>query len=470
MIRLIKTSVHGWTNVFSGHPVLEAELEGLSSTELAEHGDVRACLEKLSETFEALAPGRVEENEDEEGAWGNFLGNLKAGRQMSLGDLIGGIAVGLQSLDDDRVPRVFGNRLIESLDSERLYVAYHFQKIGVTAISNTVRLINNMVAEPGKCVQQIAQLLEHFSNPASLGGLELLSRRMIEFAEDRDIPWRVMDSPAGMVFFGQGRKQIRYLNGVSDKDSAIAHGIALSRIETLRMLYHKQIRLVTSKKVDSVDKALQAATGIGYPVIINPLHRHAEFQDFCLLSNVEEVRKRASFLIGKGGHLLVQEAGSVSMVFYRLVVIGGRSILAFSLSQKNTHECVSISDIHPDNRRMAERAVSAMGLNSAEVIMAAEDVEQSWVDGEIVIFDVEAGLPNRKEWSEKQVGVVASASIDFLFPKGRDGRIPIAAVTGTNGKTTTCRMLDHILLTQGRCSGVATTEGVSGREGNQWSG
>ena len=55
---------------------------------------------------------------------------------------------------------------------------------------------------------------------------------------------------------------------------------------------------------------------------------------------------------------------------------------------------------------------------------------------------------------------VGGAVVDMLFPPGAPTRVPIAAVTGTNGKTTTSRMLAHILKLSGRTVGLTSTDGV----------
>jgi cyanophycin synthetase len=61
---------------------------------------------------------------------------------------------------------------------------------------------------------------------------------------------------------------------------------------------------------------------------------------------------------------------------------------------------------------------------------------------------------------EQTGGITAPALLDRLFPSGQTGRIPIAAVTGVNGKTTTTRLIAHILTCARRCVGMTCTEGI----------
>lgn len=118
--------------------------------------------------------------------------------------------------------------------------------------------------------------------------------------------------------------------------------------------------------------------------------------------------------------------------------------------------------VHPDNRTMAERAVGAVGLDVGGVDFLTEDVTRSWkeVGGAIVEVNAAPGFRMHVAPSEGQPRDVAGAVMDMLFPTGRPARIPIAAITGTNGKTTTSRMVAHILKGAGHHVGLTTTDGV----------
>lgn len=77
---------------------------------------------------------------------------------------------------------------------------------------------------------------------------------------------------------------------------------------------------------------------------------------------------------------------------------------------------------------------------------------------QILDFDLN---PRLERWTSdgQALDQAAVALLTWLFPDGRDGRIPIIAVTGTNGKTTTCHMIESILRGAGWCTGVATSLG-----------
>jgi cyanophycin synthetase len=118
--------------------------------------------------------------------------------------------------------------------------------------------------------------------------------------------------------------------------------------------------------------------------------------------------------------------------------------------------------IHEDNRLMAERAVKAIGLDVGGVDFISPDITRSYreVGGAIVEINAAPGFRMHIAPTEGKPRDVAGPVIDMLFPRGTRYRIPLAAVTGTNGKTTTTRMVGHILKLSGYTVGMATTDGV----------
>ena len=118
--------------------------------------------------------------------------------------------------------------------------------------------------------------------------------------------------------------------------------------------------------------------------------------------------------------------------------------------------------IHYDNRIMAERGVRAIGLDVGGVDYISPDISRSYkeVGGAIVEINAAPGFRMHTAPTEGTPRDVAGPVIDMLFPSGTPYRIPIAAVTGTNGKTTTTRMVGHMLKLSGHTVGMATSDGV----------
>ena len=124
---------------------------------------------------------------------------------------------------------------------------------------------------------------------------------------------------------------------------------------------------------------------------------------------------------------------------------------------------VDLTDvIHPDNADMARRAARAIGLDVAGIDFITDDITKSHKEEGGIICEVNAAPGFRMHTNPAQGTPrdVAGPVLDMLFPTGTPARIPILAVTGTNGKTTTSRMLAHIYKLSGQHVGLATTDGV----------
>ncbi|MDO9075789.1 MAG: cyanophycin synthetase [Rubrivivax sp.] len=142
----------------------------------------------------------------------------------------------------------------------------------------------------------------------------------------------------------------------------------------------------------------------------------------------------------------------------------GRQVLLRSTANLSTGgTAADVTDvIHPDNREMAVRAVTAIGLDVGGVDFLCPDITESYktVGGGICEINAAPGFRMHVAPSEGTPRDAAGPVIDMLFPPGTASRVPIAAITGTNGKTTTSRMLAHITKMAGFTPGLTTTDGV----------
>lgn len=119
-------------------------------------------------------------------------------------------------------------------------------------------------------------------------------------------------------------------------------------------------------------------------------------------------------------------------------------------------------EIHPENVWLAQRVVKIIGLDVAGLDIVTTDISRPLreVDGVIVEVNAAPGFRMHVAPSQGIARNVAGAVIDMLFPHEQSSRIPILSVTGTNGKTTTTRLLAHIYKQTGKVIGYTTTDGT----------
>src|SRR5271169_6059074 len=145
-------------------------------------------------------------------------------------------------------------------------------------------------------------------------------------------------------------------------------------------------------------------------------------------------------------------------------VPAGQVVLLRSTANLSTGgTATDVTDIiHPDNRDMAVRAVRAIGLDVGGVDFLSKDITESYrsIGGGICEVNAAPGFRMHVSPSEGKGRDVAAPVVNMLFPPGVSARVPIAAVTGTNGKTTTARMLAHLTKMGGYTPGLTTTDGV----------
>jgi cyanophycin synthetase len=165
-----------------------------------------------------------------------------------------------------------------------------------------------------------------------------------------------------------------------------------------------------------------------------------------------KVDEAAIDLLKKQGYTV--EDAPEEGAFVKLVATGNMSTGGISIDR--TFEA------HEENVEIAEEAARVVGLDVAGIDFLTPDISQPVREtgGAIVEVNAAPGFRMHTHPTEGEPQYVAKAVMDLLFPPGTPARIPIVAVTGSNGKTTTVRMLAHVFKNMGRRVGMTSTDGI----------
>ncbi|HEU4885373.1 MAG TPA: cyanophycin synthetase, partial [Longimicrobium sp.] len=119
-------------------------------------------------------------------------------------------------------------------------------------------------------------------------------------------------------------------------------------------------------------------------------------------------------------------------------------------------------EIHPDNVTACEMAAGVVGLDIAGIDVLSPDITVPFRENGAVIIEVNAapGLRMHTHPTEGTPRYVGAPIIEMLYPPGQPYTIPVIAITGTNGKTTTTRLTAHLFRQTGKTVGFTTTDGV----------
>lgn len=255
----------------------------------------------------------------------------------------------------------------------------------------------------------------------------------------------------------------------------------------------KGVRLNLTSE-EEIKKAFKEASKFSSGIIVE---KYVEGRDFRILvvgGKVRAVSERLPARVtGDGVHSIKELVGIVNMDKNRgdehekpLTKIKLDSVALNLLSKKNMSadtvpkkgEVISLREnanlstggvaidctdkIHPENAELAVRAARAIGLDIAGIDVVAQDISKSILDtgGAVVEVNTAPGIRMHLYPSVGKPRNVAKDIVDLLFPDEESCKFPIVSVTGTNGKTTTVRLIQHVLSLTGKCVGMTSTSGT----------
>jgi cyanophycin synthetase len=521
-LAIVETRVYRGPNVWSYDPAVHLVVD-LGSLEDYPSNTLPGFVDGLL----ALLPG-IAEHSCSRGRKGGFVERLREGTW--LGHVAEHVALQLQQVAGADIRRGKTRQVPGHLGRYNVVYGFADERVGLAAGRLAVRLVNHLV-EPDPDLD-FDRELEAFLLGAERTAFGPSTQAILDEAVSRDIPYIRLNEHS-LVQLGQGVHQQRIRATMTSRTGALAVDVAGDKELTTRLLAAAGLPVPRSESVRSVERAVEVADRIGYPVVVKPLDGN-HGRGVCLdLVDADAVRTAFPVASGESRRGWVVVENHVVGRDYRVLVVGGRMVaiaervpahvvgdglhtvrelvdetnadprrgvghekvltritlddkaeqlvrdqghamdavpaagamVKLALTGNMSTGGISIDrtfEAHPDNVEIAEEAARVVGLDVAGIDFICPDVSQPVRETGGAICEVNAA-PGLRMHTHPTVGepqFVAKPVVDLLFPPGAPSRVPIVAVTGTNGKTTTSRMVAHIFKGMGRKVGMTSTDGV----------
>jgi cyanophycin synthetase len=383
-------------NIWASFPVLEAWVD-LGALKDSPSDELPGFNDRLK----AWLPSMIE-HRCSVGERGGFFERLRRGTYQA--HILEHVALELQSLAGTEVG--FGRTRETSEDGVyKVAIEYEQEDLARAALEAGRELCLAAVHDrPFDVVARVHQLAELAGRLRPSPGTNAILRA----AEKRKIPVRRLNGD-GLLQLGHGVRQRRIWAAQTDRTSALSESIARDNELTRSML---------------------EAAGIPVPV-------------------------EAS-----------SSGGLRPPLGWRLLVAGGRLIAAVRRATDSSDTGAAADDVtdqvHPEVIARAIEAAKVVGLDVAGIDVIATDLSRPLEaqGGSVAAVDPRPDIDPYLALNSRASLGLGEALVGQLFPEGQIGRIPIAGVTGVNGKTTTTRLLAHIVGRTSRTVGMTCTDGI----------
>src|ERR1700722_1773552 len=488
-MRILDRSVYVGPSLYAHFPVIRLELDlgALESWPTSRLGP--GFVDALAAALPGLAEHGCSYKEP-----GGFFRRMREDEGTWLGHVLEHVAIELQNIAGEEV--TFGKTRSSGAPGVYTVVYEYAQRDeGIAAGDLGLRLLCSLLpaairpegSVPADWNWQEAR--DEFIRFAQRRALGPSTAALVRAAESRGIPWLRLNDQS-LVQLGHGKYQQRIQATVTSRTSHIAVELASDKEETNKILATLGLPVPKQEVVQGFVVAREHSRSVIVETFL-------EGDDHRLLvvngELVAATRRTPGHVVGDGRHTIAQLIEMVNQdprrgvghekVLTRLeldaqaqkmldragleagsIPAPGNVVYLRSTANLSTGgTATDVTDvIHPDNREMAERAVRAIGLDVGGVDFLSKDITESYrtIGGGICEVNAAPGFRMHVAPSEGRGRDVAAPVVAMLFPPGAAARVPIAAITGTNGKTTTARMLAHLAKMGGYTPGLTTTDGV----------
>jgi UDP-N-acetylmuramyl tripeptide synthase len=431
-------------NMWANFPVLEAWVD------LGPYKDSPSDeLPGFNDRLKAWLPSMIEHH-CSVGERGGFFERLRRGTYQA--HILEHVSLELQCLAGTDVG--FGRARETSTEGVyKVVIEYDYEELGLAALEAGRRLclaaIHDLPFDVAAEVERLSDLHRRLTPKAETAAL-------VKAAKRRRIPVRFLNGE-GLIQLGYGTRQHRLQGSQTDRTSATAEAIARDNQLTRNLLRAIGVPVPAGEAVASAAAAWEAAQELNGPVSVRPQFGKERRPEWSGLRTEAEVT--AAFeAAADGARVLVEEC--LPGATHRLLIVGGRMVAAVRSDDGGAVEVTA--GVHPEVAGRAVEAARVIGLDVAAVEVVTEDVGRPLEEkGAVRAVHTQPDLLEFLRPASGEPQPVAEAIIATLFPEGENGRIPVVSITGTNGKTTTTRLIAHILGQAYRLVGMACSESIS---------
>ena len=418
------------------------DLYGVSTRDLPQFNE--ALLELLPSLADYLVPT---------GQPGGFAQRLREGTYLAR--VIEHVTLGLQCLAG--APVAFGRtRPVTGKPGQyRIVCAYQLEKVAQPAFALAVDIVDALAHgrpfDLAPRLDELREIAEHYAIGTSTAAV-------LAAAQERGIPVTRITEDANLFQLGWGVKQKRIQATITGDTGTIAVRIASDKQLTRQLLHEAGVPVPQGEAVTTIEDALRVAHRLNGPVTVKPLDANQGKGVTVACRTDAGIEQAYAYARKFGRHVIVERF--VEGLDYRVLVAGGK-VAAASLRQAGgTAE--DVTDLLPDStRRLCVRAAAKIGLDVAGIDIVCRDIAVPLADqgGAVIEVNAAPGIRMHQHPSSGTPRDAGDAIVQGLMGDS-DGRIPIIACTGTNGKTTTTLLMAHTVRLAGRVTGVTTTHGV----------
>jgi cyanophycin synthetase len=431
-------------NIWADFPVLEAWVD-LGALKDSPSDELPGFTERLTVWLPSLIEHRCSV-----GTRGGFFERLRRGTYQA--HILEHVSLELQTLAGTEVG--FGRTRESSEDGVyKVAIEYEEEELARACLESAREL----------CLAAVHDL--PFDVPATLAKLRELAAlvcpgpevsAVIRAARKRHIPVLRLDG-GSLLQLGHGSRQRRVLGGQTDRTGALAESIADDVELTRSLLRATGVPVPDCRPVASAEEAWAAAQELGLPVVVRPRYQSRGQGTGDALATREQVVGAYEALAEEVSSILVERV--IRGEGWRLLVVGEQVV---AVGRTSPGGAAGTDQVHQEVAARAVDAARVVGLDVAGIDVVAGDIGRPLEDqgGAVVGVSARPGLGASWHLSPEQIDQVGEAVVARLFPEGQAGRIPTVGVTGVNGKTTTTRLIAHIIGRTQHCVGMTCTEGI----------